>query len=137
MSDLNSIFSNGLRYIFNQAGLLNQINIISYGISGADYDDQVNQSLTGSIIISGLVFPVESKQGSQEALLLNQGKLLTKDKVLYTGSFSTSGNLLFEIGSKTNDFYTIIPDGIQTYGVNGSVVFNKVFLRHTIPGSLF
>lgn len=137
MPDLNSIFNNGLRFIFNQGGLLNQINIISYSISGADYDDQVTQTLTGSRVISGLVFPVESKQGSQEALLLNQGKLLTKDKVLYTGSFTISGNLLIEIGSKTGDFYTIIPDGIQSYGTNGNIIFNKIFLRHTIPGSLF
>ena len=137
MANLNPFFNKGLTYLFNQAGLLNQVNIISYTINAGSYDDDTVQTLTGSRVISGLIFPVESVPGSQEALLLERGELLTKDKVLYAGSFSTSGNLLFEVGSKTGDWYTIIPDGIQTYEVNGSIVFNKIFLRHTIPGSLF
>lgn len=133
---IKSILDKGLASIFKH-GDINQINLVSFAINTGSYDDETVSSLTGSNIISGLFFPVTSQQGSSEALLLEQGKLLTKDKVLYTGSVNTSGNLLIEVGSKTGDWYTIIPDGIQTWEVNGSIIFNKMFLRHTIPGSLF
>ena len=41
--------------------------------------------MTGSNVVSGLVFPIKATQGSNEAMLLEQGKLLTKDKILFCG----------------------------------------------------
>ena len=136
MPGVASILEKGLKVLFKH-GQINQINVNTFAINTGSYDDEAVSTLSGSFVTSGLVFPIMSQQGSSEALLLEQGKILTKDKVLYTGSFSTSGNLVIEVGSKTADWYTIIPDGIQSWEVNGSIIFNKMFLRHTIPGSLF
>ena len=136
MPGVASILEKGLKVLFKH-GQVNQINLISFAINTGSYDDETISTLTGSNIVSGLFFPIVAQQGSSEALLLEQGKILLKDKILYTGSVNTSGNLLIEVGSKTGDWYTIIPDGVQTWEINGSIVLNKMFLRHTIPGSLF
>ena len=103
------------------------------------YDDEVSYTIIGSEYISGALFPIRNKQGSEEAMLLEQGKLLTKDKTLYIpGSHTFSGALLFGIGSPTpSEHYTLIPDGIHNYSVNGSTVYSKIYIRHSIGGSLF
>ena len=132
---INTTLQNGLDRIFSLAGISTSVNIISFTFTDSEYDDEVTQTTTGSNVVSGIVFPVKSQQGSSEAMLLQEGKLLLKDKVLYTGSVNVSGNVLVEL--KTGDFYTVIPDGIQTWEVNGSTVYQKFFLRHTITGSLF
>lgn len=139
MPGIIPLLDNALTHAFKNGGITNQVNIISYTIASGTYDDRTSRTLTGSVIVSGLIFPVDSVQGSQEALLLEQGKLLTKDKILFTGSFNTSGNLLFQIGGSgtNNDWFTLAPPGIQTWEAAGSTVFNKIYLRHTIPGSLF
>ena len=115
-------------------GITNLVKVISYTIPTGSYDDYTIQTITGSQYISGLVFPVRGAQGSEEALLLEQGKLLTKDKVLYTGSFSTSGNLLFDI---QGDKYGIVPNGIHTWTSAGSTIYNKIYIRYTQTGSLY
>ena len=131
---IKNILDNGVNFIMKQGGLSTSISIINYTYNESDYDEPTFQTVTGSNVISGLVFPMKSSQGSEEALLLDRGQLLTTDSILYTGSFNTSGNLLIEFN---NDFYSIIPDGIHTYGVNGETVYNKIFIRKSITGSLF
>ena len=113
-----------------------QLKLINLATDVNDYDDVVTQTVTGSSTISGLVFPINSKQGSTEAMMMEQGILVTTDKTLYingTNSISASG-LLIGIGST---FYTVIPNGISTYGVTGSNVYHKLYIRQTITGSLF
>lgn len=137
MTNVKSILDKSMSNIMNAGGLSTSINVYSYTIASGAYDDTVTKSLTGSNTVSGLLFPAGNAQSSTEALLFQQGKILTKDYMLYTGSVNISGNLLIEIGSNTNDMYTIIPDGIQTYSVAGSVIYNKMFIRHTLTGSLY
>lgn len=129
-------FERGLAKLFKE-GQVSDINIYSYTFTddgaGDDYDDTVTLTATGSVQASGVMFPIMSEQGSSEALLIEQGKLLTDDKILYTGSVNTSGALLFGIG---NDYYSVIPDGIQDWKIGGNTVFKKIFLRHNRTGSL-
>ncbi|MCK5625126.1 hypothetical protein KAI04_04770 [Candidatus Pacearchaeota archaeon] len=132
MSDINTTLINGLNNLFSHAGISTSINIIEYNFIESDYDDERIQTQTGSNVVSGLVFPIKSSQGSSEALLLQEGKLLTNDKVLYIGSCNVSGAVVVEL---QNDFYTIIPDGIQTWDVNGSTVYSKMFIRKNLGGS--
>ena len=131
---INSFLEAGINKIMNIGGLSITVNILSYTFSSGSYDDDVVKTLTGSFITSGLLFPIKSKFGSEESLLLEQGKILTKDKVLYTGSVNISGNQIIDI---KGDKYTIIPDGIQSWDCAGSTIYNKMFLRHTITGSLY
>ena len=118
-------------------GIVSDINIFSYTFvddgAGDDYDDVVTIASTGSVQTSGVIFPIMSEQGSTEALLIEQGKLLTEDKILYTGSVNTSGALLFNIG---DDFYSVIPEGIQDWEIGGNTVLKKIFLRNNRTGSL-
>ena len=115
-------------------GVNSSISIYSYSINSTSYDDDVTSTLTGSSVISGLVFPINSKQGSTEALLLEQGKLKLSDKVMYCGSFTISGNYTFKI---VDDYYSIIENGVKTYDLNGSTVYHKIFLRYLPNGSLY
>lgn len=134
---MNSFLNTGLNKLFiNGNGIL--VNLINYSIEGNDYDDILTQTNIGSSFISGLEFPMHSKQGSSEALLLDQGKLLMTDKIVYIGSTAlSSSGLLIGLGNPPIAYYTIVENGITTYRTNGSVVYNKLYLRQTIPGSIF
>ena len=125
---------NGIDKLMKYSGYTSLVKVITYTIPTGSYDDYTVQSVTGSQYISGLIFPVRASQGSEEALLLEQGKIQTKDKVLYTGSFSISGNLLFDI---QGDKYAIIPNGIHTWTSAGSTIYNKIYLRYATAGSLY
>lgn len=110
------------------------VKIYSYTIPSGSYDDDTTKTLTGSSIVSGLVFPVSSLNASQHPILQQQGKILEKDKVCYIGSVNMSGNVIFVVNG---DNYVIMPNGIHTYEINGSHIFSEVFLRITANGSLF
>lgn len=131
---VTNILNNGIDYIFKNGGLTTTVNIIEYSFDSGSYDDATIQTLTGSQTVSGLIFPIKSAQGSEEALLLEQGKLLTQDKLLYVGSLNTSGNLLIEV---QGDKYAIIPDGIHQWTAANDTIYNKIFLREALGGSLF
>jgi len=116
------------------------IKLVNYYISGETYDDDLTQSFIGSNWVSGLVFTINTYKGSDEAMLIEQGKLLMQDKIIYfPGSVNVhSSGTLVGLGSPVpSEYYSIIPEGVQTYTVNGSTIFSKLYLRYTIPGSLF
>jgi hypothetical protein len=131
--------TNGVNNIFdNSIPIL--IKYVSFTFNAGSYDDDETQTLVGSQFVSGIVFPIRNKFGSQEALLLEQGVLFTKDKALFiNGSVSLSGNVLIGLGNPvgTGEVYSVVPNGIFPYTVGGSTIYNKVFIRNTIPGSLF
>jgi len=128
------LLDNGMNSILKN-GVSTSVNIISIVRNGSDYDDVGSDTWIGSSTASGLVFPVRGTQGSEEAVLLQQGKLLTQDKVLYLpGSVNFSGNVLVNFGT---EYYSILADGIHTYNVNGSPIYNKLFIRYTQNGSLY
>ena len=132
------MLSDGMKFIMDGSNNC-IVKLINYTIDSNDYDDVITQTLTGSYLTSGLIFPVRGKQGSEEAILMEQGKLQTQDKVLFlTGSVQlNSSGLLIGIGTSPTDYYTIISNGITTYEINGSPVYKKIYLRYTIPGSIF
>jgi hypothetical protein len=134
MSIATTFLNDGMRYILPHGNQV-LVKLINYTTNEADFDDVLVQTLTGSTYVSGLIFPIKSKMGSSEALLMEQGKLKTQDKVLYTGScqVNTSG-LVINIGT---EYYTMIPDGVQKYTIGNSIIYQKMYIRQTLPGSLF
>ncbi len=55
----------------------------SFG-AGSYYDDDTSLTQSGvDFWTSGIACPIDNKQGSYEALLLQQGKLLIDDKKIY------------------------------------------------------
>lgn len=129
-----SKFVRGRDKLFRSAGFTSDITFIAYTIPSDSYDDDTTQAVSGTSTTSGVVFPVTASRGSTESLLLEQGKLTTNDKMLYVGSANLSGNLLIDIN---NTKYGIIPNGIETWEVSGSVVLNKIFIRQSTTGSLY
>jgi len=132
--DVKQILDKGMNFLMNVGGLTSTINIISYTFIDEDYDDTSTKIATGSFAVSGLTFTLNDYKGSEEAMLLEQGKIKTNDRVLYCGSISTSGNLLFNIG---NEYYTIINDGINSLNLGNDVIYSKFYLRLALGGSLF
>jgi len=125
-------------------GLSKTIRIKYYNTSfgaGSYYDDDVTLTQSGSNLwISGVILPITNKFGSNDAVLLEQGKILTNDTKLYIqGSMNTSGTLKIGLGSYTNMSgceYSIIPEGITTWSVNGSPIVKKLYVRYLPTGSL-
>jgi len=105
--------------------------------SATDYDDEVTLSSPVDTWASGNVQQVDSLSNSQDALLVQQGKLLQNDiKVYVLGTIDTSGTWKMGLGSPHREEYAPIPDGIQTHFINGSPIYKKLFLRVLPNGSL-
>ena len=139
--DLKSFLDDGLRFLFTASNNSTTVSLINYSVSGVSlsglYDDEIGnlQITTGSFVTSGALFPIHSKQGSNEALLLEQGKLKTSDSILFLGSCQLNpSGLLFNIGGNS---YNIISNGILPYNVNGSIIYNKIYVRRNLGSSLF
>lgn len=90
--------------------------------------------------ISGVVLPLDKREGSEDSVLLQQGKLIDSDKRLYTNgsiNYTGSSNIVdIMIGSPTGDLYTTIEDGGIVWGAEGIPVYKKQFVRRLTTGSL-
>ena len=102
-----------------------QMNTGSYVDS--DYDESQVYAASGTLQTgSGMVFPL----GKDEIPMLEQGRLSQTDKVLYIGSefaIDSFADLLVNGGS-----YVIAPAGMKTYQIEGTTIYNKVFIRGKI-----
>jgi len=132
--------------------LIDDVNqILSYGeqvrfkyfnqsITG-EYDDDVLLTQSGTDYwCSGLAQPINSNQYSSDGLLVQQGKLLQDDKKLYVNSeVQTSGIGPIKIGmngSSSTQEYQIVNEGqVTEWGINGSLVYKKIFIRYLTNGS--
>ena len=104
------------------------------------YDEATETIQTGTDLwISGIVFPVHGKEGSNESVLMSQGKLVDSDKVLYTNGsidFTGSANMVdIQLGSPTGNLYTTIPEGGIMYETEASPVYKKQYIRR-LTGSI-
>lgn len=138
---MGDVTASGLRIEVGEMlanGVACRIRYFTASGATAGYDDDVAFSESGSAVwASGLVQPVGGRRGSNEALLLQQGRLLNGDKKIYfDGSVSLSGAALkIGIGSPTPVEHYIIPDGVSVYDVNNQAVYKKVFVRRLTNGS--
>ncbi len=132
------IFFNGFNELLPYG---TQISITSFtgSLSSADYDDvQTYVAESGPTWTSGILLSVKNKFGSEDAILMEQGKLLTKDKKLYiAGDVDVSGNVLIGVGSPTSDYFSIIPNGVKTPALNGEEIYKKVYIRYNQGGSVY
>ena len=109
--------------------------------AGSYYDDDVTLTQSGSNLwCSGVVLPISNTKGSSDAILVEQGKLLTNDTKLYiTGTINTSGIIKIGLGSYTNMSgceYSLLGDGVMKYEVNNTDILKKVYVRRLTTGSL-
>jgi len=111
-----------------------------YG-AGSYYDDDVTLTKSGDDLwMSGVVLPITNKQGSNDAILLEQGQILMNDSKLYIdGSISTSGTLKIGLGSYVNMSgceYSLLVEGVTNWEVNNTDILKKLYVRKLTTGSL-
>jgi len=104
------------------------------------YDESIDLIQSGSDLwISGVVFPVRGREGSNESVLMSQGKLIDSDKTLFVnGSIdftSVSQSVDIQLGSPTGNLYTTIPEGGIVYETEATPVYKKQYIRR-LTGSL-
>ncbi len=109
-------------------------------VSSGEYDDDVMLMQSGtSLWASGVIQPINNNQYSSDALLLQQGKILSDDKKLYIkGNILTSGlaPIKFGInGSPTTEQYQISEEGkVTDFNINGTTIYKKVYLKYLPDG---
>ena len=116
------------------------VRVKLYTASGASasYDDEVVWTQSGtSAWTSGLPFPVGGPRSSNEAILIQQGRLLASDKKIYfLGTVGLSGEAVkVGIGSPTPVEHYVIPDGVQTYQIQNENVYKMAYIRTLSNGS--
>ena len=129
--------SSGFQRIIDLKGVPVEIKYFT-GVAGSVYDDDLALTQSGnSLNISGIVFPLKTREGSEDSVLLAQGKLQNQDKVLYlNGSIATTGvsdTVQFIIGSTT---YSTIPDGAKVQMIGNEAIYKKQYIRY-LPLNLF
>jgi len=132
------IFTDGMNTLMPYG---RQITVTSFtGSAGSsDYDDEYTYTqVSGTTFTSGILLPIKNKFGSEDAVLMEQGKLLTKDKKLYiNGSVDVSGNVLIGLGSPASEYYSIIPDGVKLLNLSNEDVYKKIYIRYHQNGSVY
>ena len=118
-----------------------QIRLRHYtgSVSVTEWDDAQTLTKSGNDVwTSGLMFPVKSTFGSQEAILLEQGKIKTSDKKMFiAGDIETTDTMKIGIGNPVATEYSLIPEGVLAYPPEGTIVYKKMFLRNLPAGSLY
>jgi len=109
---------------------------IGYG-AGSYYDDDASYSQSGADLwTSGLVMPITNTQGSEDAVLIEQGKLLSNDSKLYVGGdINTDGVIKIGLGSPVEYEYSVVGQGITNWKVNNTDIIKKIYIRRLTTGS--
>jgi len=132
-------FASGFSYVLEKAGTSVKIGYFDNTI-GSVYDNDQNLTQSGTDLwVSGVVMPMNNREGSEDSVLLEQGKLQNKDKRLYVnGSISMSNlnqTIKVQIGSPTGEIYSTIPIGAYTPEVSGEQIYKRQYLRLLQGGS--
>ena len=142
------INADSIRNKFNEVFKYGQQVRIKYytgSLALSSYDDDVALTLvsgpTGTIWTSGIIQPISnarSERGAELPLLLEQGKIIETDHILYLpGSRNLSGQTIkIGVGSPVQYENTIVPAGIWYWNINGSVIYQKVYIRSLTNGSM-
>jgi len=104
------------------------------------YDEATELIQSGTTLwTSGVVFPIRGREGSEESVLMSQGKLTESDKTIFVnGSTVFTGTDIsvdIQLGSPTGNLYTTIPDGGIVYETEAIPVYKKQFIRK-LTGSI-
>lgn len=105
---------------------------------GEYYDDDIKLTQSGNDLwLSGVILPIQNTRGSNDAILLEQGKVLTNDTKLYIeGSINTSGVIKIGLGSPIDGEYSLLSEGVTKWAVNETPVLKKLYIRKLLTGSL-
>lgn len=120
-----------------------RIRYFTYSGGSASYDDDVVLTQSGTDVWdSGLIFPYVSRRvnpmSTTIGTLAEQGKDLMMQQWLYVkGTINLSGQAIkIGIGSPVQYENTIQSEGMNTWTINGSPIFQEVIIRRLPIGSL-
>jgi hypothetical protein len=109
-------------------------------VSGGVYDDDWVLTSGVDTWLKGTTMELNTKDGSIDSNLLEQGKIITNDtKIFINGSINLTGSekqVKVQIGSPTGEQYSIIPLGGLAGEVNGVNIFKQIYVRRLTNGSL-
>ena len=142
---ISSTLSAGFANILDKAGKPVRVRYFS-AEPGSVWDDEVTLTeVTGSEVwTSGVVMPLSKRYGSEDVVLVEQGKLSNQDQRLYVnGSLDFTGtgsNFKVKIGMNGSptqtDNYTMVVAGATPYEVEGTQIYKKVYIRRITNGSM-
>jgi len=120
---------------FGQQLRFKYFNVINVG---EYYDDDIKLVQSGTDLwTSGVILPINGERGSNDAVLLEQGKILTNDTKLYiAGTINTSGTLRVGLGSPIDGEYSLLSQGVTKWNVNQTAILKKLYVRKLLTGSL-
>jgi len=111
---------------------------VAFPGGGSYFDDDLTLTQSGTdLFISGILQPMDATEGSNEAILMEQGKMLQADAKLYiAGSIDTSGTFRIGLGSPPGLELAPVDNGIIPWSVEGVNIYKKIYLRVLPTGSL-
>ena len=129
----------GLNKIITRAGIPIAVKYFTETV-GSVWDDDVALTFDSATWTSGVILPLDTREGSTDSVLVQQGKLIEQDMRLYVnGSLAFTGSdtqMKVQTGSPSGEAYSLIPEGGITYQATGVNVYKKVYLRRLTNGSL-
>jgi len=136
-TELATEFNNFVR----DQGRVFRIRYFTGSSSADDYDDaQVLTQLGSDVYFSGISLTIDMARGSQESILMEQGKIKKGDlKFWMPNTVSISGIFRIGIGSPSTEEYAQIAQskgGVQKPAPDGVIVYNKFYGRFLTTGSL-
>ena len=130
MSSVGTNLREDVRQLLSEYGKIVKFTYLNSYENEDSYDDDIDLFTSGTTWTSGLVFPINGEKGSNEAALLEQGKILNNDLNLYVlGNINTSGIWRIGIGSPAIGEWAPIPNFVQSYEVGGEIVYKQIFIR--------
>lgn len=137
---LQNTLQQGLNKLITRAGTPFRVRYFTQTI-GSVWDDEVTLAQSGNDLwTSGIELPISNKQGSDDSILFEQGKLIQNDIKLFThGSLFLIGSefqikIIFGSPTATRN-YTPIPEGMITPRASNTPIYRKVYLRR-LTGSI-
>ena len=125
-----------IKSLINRYGKVVRFTYFSTQDNDSSYDDSIDLIYNNTTWTSGLVFPINTSDGSSEATLIEQGRLLNNDTTLYVlGNINTSGTFRVGFGSPVESEYSLIENFVTAYEVGNIIVYKKLFLRRLPTGS--
>lgn len=106
--------------------------------AGSGYDDSTVLTVSGTDLwASGVVQLMTGPKGNDEQALWEQGRIRYGNNRLYVaGNVQTSGQFKVWIGSPVTNEFSLNPDGIDNWNINGIPIYKKLYMTYLPTGSL-
>jgi len=127
----------GIGSLLEEAGKQVRINYFNI-VPDSVYDDVATLLPSGNFWTSGIVLPIMANKGSTESILMEQGKLISSDQMLYLqGSIPLIGSELtvkIDVGSPPVESFTLMGEVIAPE-VSNQQIYKKAYIRR-LTGSM-